>query len=90
MGTELKAFLNSLIDQILTLCSLKVNEMMAERRAGNYLQLLVYKAASFAKSTFENTANSVLYVKEETNTVYKKLFGTYCFSSLIQHCCVHL
>lgn len=40
MGTELKALLNSLIDQIVEPFSLKVNEVMVKRCTGNYSQLL--------------------------------------------------
>lgn len=51
MGTELKALLNSLIDQILEPLSLKLNEVMVGRWTGNYSQLwlLICMAASFQR-----------------------------------------
>lgn len=51
MGTELKALLNSLIDQILELFSLKCNEMMVECGNGNCSRpwLLICIAASFQR-----------------------------------------
>lgn len=49
MGRELKALLNSLIEQIAPPFCLKLNEVMVKRRTGNYSQLpqLICIAASF-------------------------------------------
>lgn len=51
MGRELKALLNSLIEQIAAPFSLKLNEVMVKRRTGNYSQLpqLICIAASFQR-----------------------------------------
>lgn len=51
MGRELKALLNSLIEQIAAPFSLKVNEGMVKRRTGNYSQLpqLICIAPSFQR-----------------------------------------
>lgn len=50
-GRELKALLNSLIEQIAAPLSLKLNEVMVKRRTGNYSQLpqLICIAASFQR-----------------------------------------
>lgn len=49
MGRELKALLNSLIEQIAAPFSLQLNEVMVKRRTGNYSQLpqLICIAPSF-------------------------------------------
>lgn len=49
MGRELKALLNSLIEQIAAPFPLKLNEVMVKRRTGNYSQLpqLICIVASF-------------------------------------------
>lgn len=50
MGRELKALLNSLMEPIAAPFSLKLNEVMVKRRAGNHSQLpqLICIVASFS------------------------------------------